>query len=177
MRSLSNIDKIAEAFVEVCRSLPNAYLVFAAPASESYDDYKNKVKEILNRSSLTDNARFVGDIPHTEIADYFRLADVTVSIPDTDGTPMTVLESMACRTPTVIGNLSDYDVAYFENEKTTLMVDVQNPQMIAEAVLRLLQDEPLSDKIALEARRRVETDGSYESQMSKMESLYQSLMV
>jgi glycosyltransferase involved in cell wall biosynthesis len=176
MRALSNIDKIAESFAEIQRNVPDAYLVIAAPTSERYSDYEKKVKEIIEKNSLTGQTRFVGAIPHTEIADYFRLADVTVSIPDTDGTPMTVLESMACRTPTVIGNLADYDADYFEDEKTTLMVEVKNPSAIAEAVRRLLQDAELAEKIAIEARRRVTESGSYESQMSKMDSLYQSLL-
>ncbi len=175
MRPLSNIDKIAEAFVEVSRNAPDAYLIIAAPSWESFGDYENKVRDIIDRASLTAKARFVGMIPHHEIADYFRLADVTVAIPDIDGTPMTAMESMACSVPTVIGNLEDYDAEYFENEKTTLMVDVKNSSEIAKAILRLWSDKELSKRIIEEARRRTSESGGYETQMAKMERIYSEL--
>ncbi|MDQ3799827.1 MAG: glycosyltransferase family 4 protein [Acidobacteriota bacterium] len=175
MRPLSNIDKIAEAFVEVSRNAPDAYLIIAAPSWESFGDYENKVRDIIDRASLTAKARFVGMIPHHEIADYFRLADVTVAIPDIDGTPMTAMESMACSVPTVIGNQEDYDAEYFENEKTTLMVDVKNSSEIAKAILRLWSDKELSKRIIEEARRRTSESGGYETQMAKMERIYSEL--
>jgi glycosyltransferase involved in cell wall biosynthesis len=97
---------------------------------------------------------------------------VMVSIPSTDGTPMTVLESMACGTPTVIGDLPDYDKEYFEHEKTTRMANVKDPQAVAASVLRLLSDKDMAASIAAEARRRVVETGSYEFQMEKMEKIY-----
>lgn len=176
MARLYNIEQIAEAANEVVEKIPNAYFIFAVSVMNRDAEYENKVREIIKSGAARENARFVETIPYDEIPDYFRLADVTISVPSNDGTPMTVMESMACRTPTVMGNLADYNSDFFENEKTTSMVEVKNPRAIAAAVRKLLQDADLSDKIALEAQRRVTESGSYESQMSKMESLYQSLM-
>lgn len=176
MRPLSNIDKIAEAFKLVSQEMPDAYLLIACPKHVVDDEYTEKIKRILTDAGLIEKTRFTVGVPHHEIADYFRLADVTVSIPDTDGTPMTVLESMACGTPAVIGDLPDYDKRYFENGETLLMIDIKNPQSIAGAVLKFLNDEKLTKKITAEARRRVVETGSYESQMLKMERLYESLV-
>jgi len=176
MRPLSNIDKIAAAFEIVLEAFPGAFLVLAAPAAERDLEYENAVKKTIDQFGGTANARFVGPVLHDEIADNFRLADVTVSIPDIDGTPMTVLESMACGTPTVIGDLADYDKEYFEHEVTTLMVDVKNAQSIADAMLRYLTNTELAGKIANEARRRVEETGSYEFQMEKMDATYHRVL-
>jgi glycosyltransferase involved in cell wall biosynthesis len=176
MRPLYNIEHIAQAANIVVEKFPDAYFVLAVPETIRDTEYAEQVRGIIEGGAARANTRYVETIPYEEIPDYFRLADVSVSIPTHDGTPMTVMESMACDTPTVMGNLADYDPFYFEHEKTTLMVDVKNPEAIAEAVLRLLRDEKLADEITLEARRRVESEGSYESQMSKMERLYEDLM-
>lgn len=175
VRRLYNIDQIARAAGLVCDKLPGTYFIIALPTIILDEEYTEEIKEIFAGNAARDKVRYVSTIPHNEIADYFRLADVTVSIPSTDGTPMSVLESMACGAPAVIGDLSDYDADYFENEKTVLTVDVNNPQAIAEAVLRYLNEPDFAARISGEAFRRVQESGSVEFQMSKMEQIYQRL--
>jgi L-malate glycosyltransferase len=175
IRRLYNIDTIAHAAGLVCEQRSDTYFVIALPSVILDTEYVEQVKEIIANNAAGDFTRFVPTISHVEIADYFRLADVTVSIPDTDGLGLAILESMACGTPTVIGNLPDYDREFFEHEKTTLMTDVKNPESVANAILRFLSEEDLSREVTAEARRRVEGTGGYEFQMMKMEEIYQRL--
>ncbi len=176
-RSLYNIDKIAHAAGIVCDKLPDTVFVMAIPSHIADVEYIEGVKGIFASNSARDKVRYVPTIAHNEIVDYFRLADITVSIPTTDGTPMAVLESMSCETATVVGHLPGYDPFYFANEQTTLTADVNAPRAVADAIVRLLSDDELYGRITTEARRRVEETGSYEFQMNKMERLYQKLMV
>ncbi|HEX9960784.1 MAG TPA: glycosyltransferase, partial [Pyrinomonadaceae bacterium] len=152
------------------------YFLIALPSMILDEEYTAEIKQIFEENSARSTVRYVTDIPHHEIADYFRLADVTVCVPVTDGTPMSVLESMACGTPTVIGNLPDYDAEYFEDEKTVLTADVDAPQSIAKAILRYLNEPDFAARIAAEARRRVLETGDYEFQMNKMEQVYRRLI-
>ena len=174
MRPLSNITQIAAAAELVRREEANVYFVFAAPGEQRDEAYEAEVREALGGAA--EHARFIGPIPHGEMADYHRLADVTVSVPSTDGTPMTVLESMACGTPVVVGDIPDYDVRYFEPGQTVLAAKVGDPRSLAEALLRLLREPALAAELSAEARRRVESTGSYEAQMSRMEQLYRGLV-
>jgi glycosyltransferase involved in cell wall biosynthesis len=89
---------------------------------------------------------------------------------------MTVLESMACGTPVVCGDVADYDREYFENGETVLMAKVGDPRSVGEALTTLLEDRALAGRLANEARRRVVEYGSYEAQMSRMEKLYQEVV-
>ena len=173
IRRLYNIDVIAQAAGLICAEQPETYFVMALPETILDDEYVAQVKEIFSSGPAKDYIRFVPTIGHEQMPDYFFLADVTISIPSTDGTPMSVLESMACGTPTVIGDLPDYDKEYFEHGKTTLMVDVKNPRSVADAVLRLLKEDETATAIAGEARRRVLETGGYEFQMSKMGEIYE----
>ena len=176
MRPLSNITTIATAAREVCNKVPNAVFLFAAPTEEQDRAYENKIKEILRSTGLEHRARFVGAIPHQEIADYHRLADVTISIPSTDGTPMTVLESMACQTPVVCGDIPDYDRQYFANGETVLAADVADSNSVAAALISLLDNRELALKLATEAHCRVTHWGSHDAQMTLMEQLYYELI-
>lgn len=175
MRPLSSITQIAHAAGMINEKVPNTVFVFAAPGEERHTAYEREVREILSASGLGERARFVGAIPHDQIADYHRLADVTVSIPATDGTPMTVLESMACGTPVVCGDIPDYDTQYFEPGQTVLAARVTDAEAIGNAVISLLKDREMATRLANEARRRVTEVGTYEAQMSRMDKLYYSV--
>ncbi|HEX3559041.1 MAG TPA: glycosyltransferase [Pyrinomonadaceae bacterium] len=176
MRPLSNLHVVAEAAGRVVAAEPRAYFLFAAPGEQWEDDYEERVRSAARDSGAGDHVRFIKAIPHQEMADYHRLADVTVSVPATDGTPMTVLESMACGTPVIVGDIPDYDPYYFEQGKTVLAADVNDPLALADALLRLLREPRLAESLSAEARRRVETKGSYEAQMSRMDELYRGLV-
>jgi L-malate glycosyltransferase len=175
MRPLSNITQIAAAAGLIHEKLPHTYFLFAAPAEERDQTYETEVRRVLRETGVADNARFVGPIPHHEMADYHRLADVTISIPSTDGTPMTVLESMACGTPVVVSDIPDYDPHYIEPDATVLAARYDDTTSVAGAVLKLLQEPERAARLVAEARRRVEETGSYEAQMSHMERLYRGL--
>lgn len=176
MRPLYNLDKIALAAREVCAVEPNAYFLFAFLPEAKDEEYEARVRELVASDPATaERVRFIGAIPHREMADHFRLADATVSIPSNDGTPMSVLESMACNTPVVVGDIPDYDTRYIEPGKTVLAAEPQDANAVAQAVIRLLLDSKLAGELAAEAKRRVVETGSYEAQMSRMEELYASL--
>jgi glycosyltransferase involved in cell wall biosynthesis len=175
MRPLYNLDKLALAAESVCAAVPDAYFIFAVLPEAKDEAYEARVREIFSRGSAGNRVSFTGAIPHDEMADYYRLADVTVSIPSSDGTPMSVLESMACGTPVLVSRIPNYDPHYIEDEKTVLMVDQNDSAAVATALIRLLQDSSLAQSLATEAQKRVRSTGSYESQMARMNELYDAL--
>jgi L-malate glycosyltransferase len=176
IRRLYNIDIIAHAAGLVCEQQPNTYFVIALPSTILDAEYISEIQDIVANSAARDTVRFIPTIPHSEIAEYFCLADVSVSIPDTDGLGLAILESMACGTPTVIGNIPDYDSGYFEHEKTTLMANRKDPRSVAAALIRFLSDYDLVKRITDEARQRVEQTAGYEFQMEKMDAIYHRVM-
>lgn len=176
MRPLSNITQIAAAAGDVLKKAPNTFFLFAAPGEERDESYEREVRDTLSKAGAAENARFIGSIPHEEMTDHHRLADVTVSIPTTDGTPMTALESMACGTPVVVGAIQDYDTRYFEPGETVLTSEIGNTSALSEALITMLLDSDTAARISATAQKRVEQYGSYEAQMSRMEELYNSLL-
>lgn len=175
MRPLYNIDCIAQAAGIVGEKRSDVYFLLALPSVILDNAYYELVQDILKENAATERVRFLPSIDHTEMPDFYRLADVTVSIPSTDGTPMAVLESMACGTPTVIGALPDYNDDYFIPEKTTIMVNVKDPQSIAGGILRLLDNGDLASTIAHAALEGVRATGRHEYQMNKMEAVYKRI--
>jgi glycosyltransferase involved in cell wall biosynthesis len=108
------------------------------------------------------------------IAEYYQAADIAVSVPSSDGTPSSVLESMACRTALVLSDLPTlHDWA--EPERHALYVPTGDVPAIARAILRLIEDETFRRALAQNASRRVLREASVETWMGKMEQIYRRL--
>jgi L-malate glycosyltransferase len=176
MRPLYNLDTIVASADRVWNDFPDARFLFAVLPEAKDPDYEAQVLSVTQASKKPDQIKFIGGIAHNEMADHYRLADVTVSIPSSDGTPMSVLESMACGTPVVVSNIRDYDTQYIELDRTVLAADPRNADDVASALKRFLRDEEFTKQISTEARRRVVETASYESQMARMEELYKELV-
>lgn len=176
MRPLSNLHRIAEAASTVLRECPRAYFVFGYPSHLRDSEYEARVRSAAEGTGSPERFRFVEQIRHDAMPDFFRLAGVTVAIPDYDGTPLSALESMACGTPVVVGAIPDYDPAYFEPGVTVSTARVDDPESIAGAISAVFRDPQAAQGRACEARRRVEKGGSFDAQMQKMERLYSALL-
>lgn len=176
MRPLSNLHHIAEAARIVAQHCADVFFVFGYPAAAKDLEYETHVKEVAEASGISGRFRFVEQIPHERMPDYHRLSDVTVAIPDYDGTPMSILESMACGTPVVLGDIPDYDPTYFEPNVTVAVTRIDDPGSIAETIIGILNAPQVAGERAREARRRVEERGSFEAQMHRMDRLYQTLV-
>ena len=172
MRPLYNLDKIALAAREVCAADPKAYFVFAYPSVSTDIEYEASVRSIVVNHGLAERVRFIGGIDHAEMADHYRVADVMVSVPRTDGTPLSVLESMACGTPVVVSQIPDYDPYYIEPDETVLDAAAEDSRELAATIMKLLDDRTVANRISKQALERVVRSAGYISQMSRMQQLY-----
>jgi glycosyltransferase involved in cell wall biosynthesis len=78
--------------------------------SEIFAD-PNYVDELKKRASdldINDRVRFIGSIDHKQMPDYYALADITISVPISDGLPQTIYEALACGSFLILGDLPQY---------------------------------------------------------------------
>jgi glycosyltransferase involved in cell wall biosynthesis len=105
------------------------------------------------------------------IAEYYQAADIAVSVPSSDGTPSSVLESMACKTSLVLSDLPTlHDWA--RDEREALFVTTGDVQAIAAAILRLIEDKRLRQELAQNAAQKVRQEAGVDTWMGKMDQIY-----
>lgn len=102
------------------------------------------------------NCEILGAVPHERLPALLRRADVVV-VPSVhekgveEATSIAALEAMACARPLVvsaIGGLKEL----VRHEENGLLVPERDPQAIAAAVRRLVEDKPLAERVARNAR-------------------------
>jgi glycosyltransferase involved in cell wall biosynthesis len=86
-----------------------------------------------------------------------------------------VVEALACRRPVVASSVGGIQ-EIIDNERSGIIVEPDRPEQLAEAVLRVLEDATLRERIANAGLRRVEEHFSCERTGSRYEGLYSTLL-
>ena len=160
-KSLYNPVVMIDAFKRVRKTLPKAQLVLKHHGEDPPD---------LGALSGDPGVRVVGEVPYERMADYFRAADVCVSIPDTDSSPRSVWEAMACGSACVLSDLP-WVHELIRPGKHALVVPPR-PTDVSEAIRRLLTQPDLHDALAQNGRQLVEQHRNAGVEMDRLEALY-----
>jgi glycosyltransferase involved in cell wall biosynthesis len=171
-----NIETIVRALPEVLSRQPRARLVLIKYRADAYPEHEAQVERLIDDLGVRDAVRSLPQIPNREMPTYYSAADCTVSIPSTDGTPMTVMESLACGTPAVIGDLDDYDPEIFVHGQTVVRVPVADEAGLAAGILALATSRELRERIAHLGRQMAAQRADYQAEMSRLERLYGQLV-
>lgn len=175
-RPLYNIDIVVKAFASVLRRLPRARLLLVKHHAVLSPEYTQQIEGLLDELAVRQSTRLISEIPNAEMPRYYRAADCTVSIPDTDGTPMTVLESMACGTPVIVQDLPEYDPSLFVDEETVLKVPPRDSEALGRAMFRLAFEPAVRDTLRRRGPAVATAHASYHSEMARLERLYRDVL-
>ena len=124
---------------------------------------------------LGDRIRVVPGVAHAEMPDFYRLADLVVSVPASDGGPNTVVEALASGRPIVASDLAANREWLAELDPEAL-VPVGDSEATARAILTILArpDAERTEKARL-ARSAVEERADQRATIAEIERLYRGL--
>ena len=171
-----NIEAIVHAFSRVLKCVPQARLLLVKHGAESYPDFDMGVEHLIDRLSIRRRVRIVPTIPSADMPLYYSAVDCTVSVPNTDGTPMTVMESAACGTPVLIQDLPTYDPTIFVPDQTVIMVPPRDPEALARGITRLASDPSLRERLKIHGERMAVRHGDINVEMKRLERMYLDLI-
>ena len=164
LRPLYNPQTIVDAFDRLADEFPGSLLLL-----KYYGDLPPALAELRSR----DDVRVVGRVPTEEVADYYRAADVCVSIPSSDSSPRTVWEAMACGCPCVVSDLP-WVHEWIQDGRDSLVTAIDADQ-VAAAVGRILRDKSLARSLATHGRSLVERHHDRRIQIDELVAVYAEL--
>lgn len=172
LRPLYNIDRLVAALPQVLAREPRALLLLSEHVADPA--YRDRLVAQIETLGLGERVRFVARAEHQDMPAFYSLAEVSVNLPFSDGLPQSLFEAMACGTPSVLGRLPWYAEAVTDGEQV-LLADLE-PPAIAEALTRLLADEPLRRSLADAGRRRVLEIACLPREAERVERFYERLL-
>jgi glycosyltransferase involved in cell wall biosynthesis len=142
---LYNVACTLRAFRLVQERRPDAALTIVGSGSRDAE-----LKRLAATLGLR-HVQFAGRVPPDEIWRYYAEADIYLQTPDIDNMPLSVLEAFASGCAVVSTNAGGVP-AILTHEQHGLLVDRDDHAAAAAAVLRLLEDPALADRLTASAR-------------------------
>jgi glycogen(starch) synthase len=140
------VQTVIEAMTLIINKVPNVTFVVAGSGP-----HMNQLKSLVDAFNLEDKVKFTGHIDTDMLSSFYKSADLTVVPSLYEPFGMVVLESMAMGTPTIVadtGGLSEIVV----HEETGLKFEPGNPESLAGAMLRILTDKDLAQRLTSDAK-------------------------
>lgn len=146
---------------------------------------RNHLEELCKKLELENHIVFVG-FTH-DVLRYYQSAKIFVLPSLSEGLPLSLLEAMSCGLPvvaTIVGGnaeivdpnlktkevVSDYHIG-----ENGVLVNPEDIEGLAKAILKLLKDEELAKRLGKRARKTVEENYSQEKIINEYMDLYCSL--
>jgi glycosyltransferase involved in cell wall biosynthesis len=168
-----NQDVIMQTIPLVLQRFPQAIFVFRDYNTDPR--YKEQLDGISKSLGLEDHLRWLPSTGNrTEMAELYRLSDVIVSVPTSDGTPVSMLEAMACGKAVVASDLASLREFIAPGENGWL-VPVRQVLPLAQAIIRLLEESAWAAELGRKAHRLVAERADLDKEMQRMEAIYYML--
>jgi len=168
-----NLDVILQTIPLVCQRFPEAVFIFLD--YNTSPEYKTQLDAMIMELGLE---AFIRWLPQTsnriEMAELYRLCEVVVSVPTTDGTPVSVMEAMACGKSVVSTDLPSLR-EFITSGENGWLVPVQQVSPLAEAINQLLAQPDQAAEFGRRANQVVADKADLEVEMRRMEAIYYQL--
>lgn len=150
LEPIYGIDTAIRALAEVRAAGYPARLRIAGSGPAESD-----LKSLAATLGISDAVDFVGRLDRAGIVALYRAADAMVNPANVDNMPNSVLEALACGLPVVSTDVGG--VPYIlTHEKTGLLVPPRNADAMASAIISLIKDDVLRQRLSEEGLKQIE---------------------
>jgi glycosyltransferase involved in cell wall biosynthesis len=161
-------DVLVRAMPEIIKNVPDTELVFVGSG-----ELKGKLEELSNKLGIFENVKFTGFVDERLKPLYYKAADV-FCLPSTLNTevfPIVLLEASASGLPMVTSDLNTFK-CIIEEGYNGLFTKRGDENNLADAIIYLLENEEVRNKMGKNARKKVE-DYSWEKIAEETERVYE----
>ena len=131
LEEIKRVDRIIGAMRHLAAGPGNFRLYIVGNGS-----LRQELESQAVREGVVENVSFLGAIPHQQMPEFYNMADLLVLPSEMEGTPMVLLEALACGTPVVATNVGGIpDI--INNGVNGYAIDAPEPASLAGAISRI----------------------------------------
>lgn len=156
---------LIEAARTICRALPQTTFLLIGDGRQ-----RPKLEQQVRGLGLEENFLFLGY--RKDVPELLSCCDLSVLASTAEGLPNAALESMAAGLPVVATSVGG-TVEVIEDGVSGLLAPPRNPEILAQAILRVLQDQELARRLAEAGQERARTHFSFTRVLLELKELYE----
>lgn len=167
---VKGLDILARAFGRIARDRGDVRLVIVGPDD---DGYQIQVEQMLKTYGVRDKTIFTGLLSGQEKLAALSRSDIFVLPSYSEGFSMAILEALACGVPVLIMRQCHFpEVA---EAKAGIVID-PDPDQLAEALTKLLDNPELRKEMGANGRRLVTERFTWDKIVEQMIELYRNVL-
>jgi glycosyltransferase involved in cell wall biosynthesis len=170
---------LAEAYriLRQNKRLPNARLEAAGYLAPEHKGYLNDIERDMKQEGLDGEFNYRGALDRDQKIAFLRKLDV-LSVPATYDEPkgMFLLEAMACGVPVVQPRRGGF-TEILEKTEGGILVEADNPQSLADGILRLSKDPSLAEKLGQNGFQKVREHYSVARMADRALEVYEDVLM
>lgn len=156
------------------------YLIKAAYLLKNKNDFEiiivgegseaNCLMKTTRESGLIDRVSFEGKVSEQKLIEYYLGCNAFVLPSLWEGMPLTLFEAAAAEMPIIVSDVGGIS-SLFTHEESALIIKPEDTEALANAMLKLMEDEELREKLGRNARRLAEKF-SWEGTAKELDEIY-----
>jgi glycosyltransferase involved in cell wall biosynthesis len=162
-----NVSLLIRAIPMVLREEPHTKFIIAGDGQEK--EFLERESENLNVSS---SIRFIGRVPHEEMANLLTQTDIYVSTSLYDGTSVSLLEAMGSGTFPIVTDIPA-NREWIVNAENGFLIPTENEYILARKILEAIRNKKLLAEASKKNRKIVEQRGSWKTNITKISNIYE----
>ncbi|RLG31401.1 glycosyltransferase family 1 protein [Methanosarcinales archaeon] len=140
-------------------------------------EVKDELMALAEKIGVSDKFIFVGNVPYKKVPLYINMADVCIVTKKILGfgySPLKLYEYMACGKPIVATNTEGFEV--LEQSNAGLLVNPENSQELANAIIKLLRNDQLREQMGANGRKAAVAGYSWDNSAKKTISVFKKVI-
>lgn len=167
-----NVDIIIRAFAEFHNLRPELRATLHLLGG---GELEGDLRALVKKLEVDSLVKFHGKVSEDCLPEIMSLCDVSISVPTSDATAMSLLESMAMGLPVVVSDLAAN--RQWVDNKSGFVVPRRDVDAIVTALLALADDPNLRKEMGERNRFKIEKEASRKAEMDRMATVYRRLLV
>jgi glycosyltransferase involved in cell wall biosynthesis len=129
---------------------------------------KAQLEALVRQLNLESEVCFLGFLSENEIIDELQRSDLFLLPSFVEGLPVSVMEAMAIGVPVIATNIAGTS-ELVQNGETGLLIRPSDPEALADAVVRMIDDFDFRKQASKFGRRKVEIEFDVDKETAKLQ--------
>jgi glycosyltransferase involved in cell wall biosynthesis len=166
------VEYLIKAMPGVLKTVPNTKLLIVGDGV-----MKSELLHLTNKLNIGKNVIFTGRVPYTKVPLYINSSDICVApfVKQRNEkiglSPLKLCEYLACRVPVIASDISGVSDTIRTSQGGTCVAP-EDAEQLASAIIKLLLDENLRNKMGENGYNYVKENRSWESDAKKVETVF-----
>lgn len=160
--------------IQAAKFLPDDYMVLIGGTGP----LKESLQKEIEIQGLQDKVKLLGFVPDEDHAALYGASKIFVlsSVMKTEAFGIVQIEAMSCGKPVVATRIPESGVSWVNEDGVSgLNVPVENPESLADAIVRICEDDEKYVNFASGSLNRYRTLFSFETMIKKILTVYENL--